>query len=265
MKKIVLFWKKDIINKFIVIVSIMLAAGMIAIITMIVNMPDRKSFRETVSEIFPFIPTVDPNSAVTPTPAVTPTELPFNLRPTVVEGGGNIPTLAPTFEVLPGFITPTPELQFTPTTLASVTPPVAASLNSDCVPKNTPKTGRVVSVLDGNTVKILIDGLIYTVRYIGVTAPEDPAYSEAARLHNADLVFGKDVTLIMDQSDKDARGRLLRYVLVGDTFVNLTLIQKGFGSALDTPPDSACYPTFKQAEQAAINAQLGIFKATPTP
>lgn len=264
MKKFILFWKKDIINKFIVIVSLMLAAGMVAFIMMIVNMPDQKNFREAVSEIFPFIPTVDPNSAVTATPAVTPTDMPFNARPTAVEGGGIIPTLAPTFEVLPGF-TPTPELQFTPTPLASAVPSVAVSLNSDCVPKNPSKTGRVVSVLDGNTVKILIDGLIYTVRYIGVAAPEDPTYSEAARLHNADLVFGKDVTLIMDQSDKDARGRLLRYVLAGDTFVNLALIEKGFGSALDTPPDSACYPTFKQAEQSAINAQIGMFKSTPTP
>ena len=70
-----------------------------------------------------------------------------------------------------------------------------------------------------------------------------------ATFKNADLVYQKVVTLIPDQTDKDSRGRLLRYVLVGDTFVNYELVAQGFARAVDTPPNSACAEFFQSAGQ----------------
>ena len=258
MKKFILFWKKDIINKLIVVISALLVAGLLAMTYMIFNMPEGKSLSEAVSELIPFPPTSDPDNILTSTLVATSTSLLFNIIPSATAGGVEAipPTLDPEL-ILP---TPTPE-QFTPTPFATTTPIV--SLNADCIPNNTPQTGKAVSILDGNTINVLIDGLVYVVRYIGVAAPEDPISAEKARVENASLVFGKEIVLTVDQTDKDSRGRLLRYVMVGETFVNLKMIQQGLGSALDIPPDSACARTFQEADQATSNTPSGIFGNTP--
>ncbi len=263
MKKFILFWKKDIINKLIVLTSMLLVAGAFAFIFMVLNMPEGKSFRDALSQILPVQSTADPLDGTTSTPAVTETPLLFNVMPTPVQGIVDLtPTLDPalffpTFASEAATVTPQASIP-----AASSTP--EASLNGDCIPKHPAQTAKVVSVLDGNTINVLLDGLVYVVRYIGVASPEDPALAERARLENASLVFGKDVTLIADQSDKDVRGRLLRYVQVGDTFVNLKLLQQGLVSALDLPPDSACAQTFKQADQISVSVPSGIFNTTPT-
>jgi len=70
-----------------------------------------------------------------------------------------------------------------------------------------------------------------------MTLPENDAYRLGVAPKNAELVYSKDGTLIADVSDKEPDNRLLRYVLVGDTFVNANLIQQGHASALDTPPE----------------------------
>lgn len=261
MKNFILFWKKDIINKLIIILSTVLAAGILVFIFMLFNMPEGKSLREAVSELIPIPATSDPDGDLTTTPAVTSTALPFNVSITQIptEGVALIPTTLSPVLLIP---TLTPE-QFTSTPLASETPIV--SLNNDCIPKNPPQIGKAISILDGNTINVLIDGLVYVVRYIGVEAPEDAVLAEKARLENAKLVFGKEVALITDESDKDERGRLLRYILVGDTFVNLELIRGGFGLALDTPPDYACARTFELADLSAVNIPGVTQTITPSP
>jgi endonuclease YncB( thermonuclease family) len=85
-----------------------------------------------------------------------------------------------------------------------------------------------------------------------------------AYLDNSELVFRKDVTLIADVIDKDANGRLLRYVLSGEVFVNLQLLQDGWGKALDIPPNSSCTQTFKSAEAFAIQSAQGMWATVPT-
>jgi len=125
----------------------------------------------------------------------------------------------------------------------------------------------VVEVIDGNTVRALIKdtGLVYTVRYIGVAVPVDDIYSVAAEHKNTALAYAKEVIFIKDVNDKDERGRLLRYVLVGDKFINLEMIQQGLGTALDVPPDSACAQVFKQAEQAANASKNGTWSLSTPP
>ena len=106
--------------------------------------------------------------------------------------------------------------------------------------------------------------LVHVVRYIGVEVPQDDIHAMNAYLDNSELVFRKDVILIADVVDKDASGRLLRYVLMGDTFVNLQLLQDGWGKAVDTPPNSSCTQIFEAAEESAIQSAIGIW-ATPVP
>lgn len=268
MKKIIGFWNKDIINKLIIIISMMLVIGVFAFIYMIFNMPEGKSLREAVSELMPGPSTAAP-ADLAAAPSVTPTGLPFNL--TVPPTEGAFDAIPSTPDPAVAISTPTPELlviptlgaeQFTLTPLPSAAP--IASLNTDCIPKTTSQAGKAVSILDGNTIKVLIDGLVYVVRYIGVDAPTDAKLAENARLQNAELVFGKEITLISGESDKDASGRLLRYVLAGDIFVNLDLISQGFGSAADAPPDYACAQTFQLAEKTAGSAVTPSGDATVT-
>jgi len=261
MKKIIDFWNRDIINKLIILISSLLVAGALAFIFMLFNVPEWKSLGDALSSILPGSAASNSEDALEATPSATNTALPFNLTVPPTAGIIDIQPIFPTAAIIPSL---TPELLAQIPT-ASETP--AVSPGTDCIPGNTPQTGKAVSVLDGNTIKALIDGLVYVVRYIGVSAPQDTVNGEKARLENVNLVFGKDIVLIVDQSDKDANGRLLRYVLVDDTFVNFKLIQLGLGSALDTPPDSACYQVFKQAEKSAAGAPISGSTPTqiPTP
>jgi endonuclease YncB( thermonuclease family) len=148
----------------------------------------------------------------------------------------------------------------------AIQPPTqAASSGLNCIPNHPHQSGKVVEVLDGNTARVLIEKLVYVVRYIGVAAPEDKNYSKTAKAGNSKLVYGREVTLIADVSNKDSRGRLLRYVVQGNTFINQQLIQQGLGAALDVPPDSACAEVFKQTEQTASAARIGVWSPTATP
>jgi micrococcal nuclease len=137
-----------------------------------------------------------------------------------------------------------------------------------CIPSSESQKGKVVEVIDGDTIKVYVDGATYTVRYIGINAPENTKevgyYGPEAARKNSELVYAKDVLLYKDVSNKDANGRLLRYVIADGVFVNLELIAGGFAAAEETQPDVACTPVFKQAEQKTSAAKAGMWGAPPT-
>jgi len=159
---------------------------------------------------------------------------------------------------------PTGTLPPVPTVTAATTLSIAAAT---CIPNNPPQTGKVVGVIDGGTIKVLLDqdGMIYSVRYIGVDTPESTiqagSFGSRATARNTELVAGRTVTLIKDASETDQYGRLLRYVLVDDAFVNYELVAQGYAKTAAYPPDVACMDTFRAAEQTAAAAQLGLWAA----
>jgi len=184
---------------------------------------------------------------------------------TIVAGiNQTLTSSAPTNTALP---TNTPE----PTaTLLSTPASNQTALGASCIPNNTLQTGKVVDVVDGDTIKVLLDqdGQTYTVRYIGMDTPEYTSQVEyfgaEAALRNVQLVFGKTITLIKDVSETDIYGRLLRYVLVDNIFVNYELVAQGYANTASFPPDIACIPTFQEAEQKASVSKLGLWNAPPT-
>ena len=134
------------------------------------------------------------------------------------------------------------------------------------MPKTPATQGKVVDVIDGITVKVLVDGLVYTVRYIGLDLPEVESISQAAAAVNGEMVYLKDVSLVGEGVDKDSMGRLLRYVIIADKLVNLELLQQGLVTIDRTAPALSCSQDFQQAEDAARAAQSGIWKiATAQP
>jgi len=124
---------------------------------------------------------------------------------------------------------------------------------------------RVTRVIDGDTIEI--EGG-QKVRYIGIDTPEtvhpsEPieCFGKEASSKNNELVAGKKVRLEKDVSETDKYGRLLRYVWVGDTFVNDCLVRQGYAKASSYPPDVKYQEQFRQAEQEARDAGRGLWAA----
>ena len=118
--------------------------------------------------------------------------------------------------------------------------------------------GVVTNVIDGDTIDVAIGGIQQRIRYIGMNTPErdEPCYSEA-RDANAGMVRGQTVTLVRDTSDTDRFGRLLRYVYVGNLFVNGALVEQGWAEAVEFPPNTSRAAQLRQLEQAAAAANIG--------
>jgi endonuclease YncB( thermonuclease family) len=213
--------------------------------------------------------TAEANATPTPEPTITT----MYFTPQVTAETPSVKSPLPS-QAAPTLIPPTrtstqaAPITSTPATQAATAAPVPGSGGMACIPSNPSQAGKVLDIVDGNTIKVLMDGLVYTVRYIGVAVPSDPTYARAAAFENGKLVFTKNVTLFPDVTNKDAAGRLLRYVRLGDVFVNMEMIAKGLGSAVDAPPNSTCAQTLNAAEQAAHANQLGQWSpagAVPTP
>ncbi|MDI6815919.1 MAG: thermonuclease family protein [Actinomycetota bacterium] len=125
----------------------------------------------------------------------------------------------------------------------------------------TPRTGKVVRIIDGDTIEVrLTDGQVRKVRYIGIDTPErsEDLYTEATRA-NARLVDGKEVSLVKDISETDRYGRLLRYVYVGETFINAELVRQGYAAAATYPPDVAYADFFVKLAAEAREKGVGLW------
>lgn len=128
----------------------------------------------------------------------------------------------------------------------------------------------VVDVVDGDTLKININGKIETVRLLSIDTPEtkDPrkpvqCFGQEASDKLKELTLGKSVTLHNDsfQGDRDQFGRLLRYIYLTDgTFVNAQLVRSGYAFAY-TKIKSDQMDYMQDLEQEAKDNHLGLWEA----
>jgi len=125
---------------------------------------------------------------------------------------------------------------------------------------------RVTRVIDGDTIEVNLAGITYKVRYIGIDTPEtvhpsEPVecFGKEASDKNAELVEGKIVRLEKDVSETDKYGRLLRYVWVGDIFVNDYLVRQGYAYASTYPPDVKYVGQFAEAQREAEENNRGLW------
>lgn len=135
----------------------------------------------------------------------------------------------------------------------------ACTMDSAAPPSSTAGESAIVTrVIDGDTIDVRIGEIGYRVRYIGINTPErdEACYQEAADA-NAAFVSGQTVTLVKDTSETDQFGRLLRYVYVGNTFVNASLIRDGWAENAEYPPDTAHASEFRTLEADAVAANRG--------
>ena len=132
-----------------------------------------------------------------------------------------------------------------------------------CTTSNAPVVTRVI---DGDTIEVNIGGTLFRVRYIGIDTPELDderpefyALAQEATLYNRQLVEGQDIRLEKDVSETDQYGRLLRYVYVGDVFVNAELVRLGLAEARAYPPDTKYQSLLKAMEDEAKQAGRGMW------
>ncbi|HKZ06728.1 MAG TPA: thermonuclease family protein [Methylomirabilota bacterium] len=133
-----------------------------------------------------------------------------------------------------------------------------------------PMTGRVVRVIDGDTIAVRIDKKVLTVRYIGISTREArmPADSmiagpaEAAEFNRA-LVLGQTVRLELDAQEKDAQGRTLAYVYVGDLMVNAEMVANGYAAVSVKEPNVQFQEMLQGYERQARLLKVGRWRDSP--
>ncbi len=127
----------------------------------------------------------------------------------------------------------------------------------------------VSKVVDGDTIKVMIDDVEQTIRLIGIDTPEvvDPrktveCYGKEASSQMKKLVEGKQIKLESDpsQGNSDTYGRLLRYVQLSDgQLVNLLLIKNGYAFEYTYKTPYKYQAAFKSAQTLASSQRQGLW------
>jgi micrococcal nuclease len=120
----------------------------------------------------------------------------------------------------------------------------------------------VVSVTDGDTIDVRIDGVQATVRLLGINAPEqDECWGPESTLNLGALIDGHEILLVSGEEDTDEFGRLLRYVYLdepdGPTFINSVMVRLGNAGGLSNghPHERV----FKGLEASAFQSGAGMW------
>jgi micrococcal nuclease len=132
------------------------------------------------------------------------------------------------------------------------------------------RVGRVVRVVDGDTIAVALAGRVERVRYIGIDTPESvkpgtpvQCYAHKAAAANARLVARERVRLVLDVEPRDRFGRLLAYVYRArdGLFVNAALVRDGFARTLTIPPNVRFAERFRALAAQARRAGRGLWSA----
>ena len=123
---------------------------------------------------------------------------------------------------------------------------------------DTEETGSLVTrVIDGDTVE-LSNG--ERVRLIGIDTPEvDEYYYEEATTQLRTLIEGETVRMEVDTNNRDAYDRLLRYIYLGDTFVNYEMVSGGHAESYCFEPDIKYCDEFNEADEDAKENNRGMW------
>lgn len=130
----------------------------------------------------------------------------------------------------------------------------------------------VVKVVSGDSINVFVNGEVVPVRYIGIASPApgegpdggDPQGREALAFNRA-LVNQKNVRLELDVQERDAEGRLLAYVWVGDVLANAEMVGRGFGQVVSGGPNVRYSELLLKRQEEARASRLGIWKNSGPP
>lgn len=126
----------------------------------------------------------------------------------------------------------------------------------------------IVSVTDGDTIKVQYKGKVYKVRLLDIDTPETvkqgvrvQAYGKEATRYIAKLVLNKRVRLVFEKGLKDRYGRILAYVFLKDgSFINAMLVRNGYARVEIVPPNIRLSKYFNQLQEEAIADKSGLWR-----
>ena len=131
---------------------------------------------------------------------------------------------------------------------------------------------KVERIIDGDTIRVTIDGRSVLVRFIGINAPEIEHSNETAecfgynsKFYLQSLIANSSVRLESDPNDsnKDKYGRLLRYVYPEDgTILNEKLVREGYAFAVVYNKGNRYERLLKSAQMDAQQNKVGYWGAT---
>jgi micrococcal nuclease len=131
-------------------------------------------------------------------------------------------------------------------------------------------SAQVLRVVDGDTIRVRLDGRTERVRYIGIDTPESvkpgtpvQCFAKRASAANAALVAGRSVKLVGDVEHRDRYGRLLAYVYrePDGAFVNARLVQDGYARTMTIAPNVAHARELADLARAARREGRGLWSA----
>ena len=139
----------------------------------------------------------------------------------------------------------------------------------------------VVSIVDGDTLKITYNGQKESVRLIGIDTPESRinkktkkdakrsgqdietiiAMGKRATAYVESLVStGNTITIEFDVQERDRYGRLLGYVYLSNgKMLNEEIIKAGYAKVMTIPPDVKYKDRFLNAFKYAREAKRGLW------
>jgi micrococcal nuclease len=132
------------------------------------------------------------------------------------------------------------------------------------------QTATVSRVVDGDTIKVMIQGKEDTVRLIGMDAPETvnpekttQCFGKESSDKAREILIGKSIILESDstQGDKDEYGRLLRYIFLLDgTDFDEFMISEGYAYEYTFKNSPYKYRhEFIQAQKKAKKERKGLW------
>lgn len=115
------------------------------------------------------------------------------------------------------------------------------------------------SLTDGDTLRIVLDGVSTEIRLLGVNAPEaGECWADEARRALEDAAAGRLLTVV--GTERDQFGRLLAYVYDGGVNINERLVADGDALAVST--DHPRLTDFVLAEEDAVFRERGLWSPT---
>ena len=134
--------------------------------------------------------------------------------------------------------------------------------------KAEPKTYRVISVVDGDTIHIDYNGKDEKVRFIGIDTPEVSDYGGKAECYGAEassymktILNGQWVAVETDSktNDRDKYGRLLRYVLLDGRDLGHEMVSKGYAKEYTYDVAYDKQAQYRSAQSEAKNNKAGMW------
>ena len=116
--------------------------------------------------------------------------------------------------------------------------------------------GKVVKVLDGDSINILQHGEEVRIRLAEIDAPEHgQAFWKKSKLALEKYVAGKQVSV--EEFDRDRYGRVVGHVYINDVWINGALVKKGYAYVYTR---YAVSKKLYEYESYAEKNKLGVWK-----